>query len=265
MSVALTHTDSGGEGTPLIIIHGLFGSGDNWRTHQRHWQNDYRVITLDLRNHGHSPHISGMSYAAMADDVLALMDRLEITSAHLLGHSMGGKVAISLARECPERVESLTVADIAPVPYDLHGHDNVFAALRRVADQPPANRSDADALMAEHVAERAVRLFLATNLERSEEGGLCLRIGLDEIEADYANIIGLPAGQQAYEGPTLVVRGGRSPYVSDQHLPALKEILPRATIATLEGAGHWLHAEQPEAFQRSVDEFLASLERRGSE
>lgn len=260
MSVVLNHTDTGGEGAPLIVIHGLFGSGDNWRSHQRHWQDAYRVITPDLRNHGRSPHVSGMSYAEMADDVLALMDSLDIERAHLLGHSMGGKVVISLARLYPERVQSLIVADIAPVVYDLHGHDNVFAALRSVADTHPAGRSEADVLMAEHVTERAVRLFLATNLERSESGGLCLRIGLDEIEAGYPDIIGLPAGQQAYEGPTLVVRGGRSPYVSDENLPVLKEVLPQAGIATLEGAGHWLHAEQPEAFQRSVDEFLAGLD-----
>lgn len=259
MSVALNYTDTGGEGAPLIVIHGLFGSGDNWRSHQRHWQSDYRVITPDLRNHGHSPHVSGMSYAAMADDVLALMDSLGIDSAHLLGHSMGGKVTMSLARLFPERTRSLIVADIAPVVYDHHGHSNVFSALDNVAGAHPADRSEADALMAEHVEERAVRLFLATNLVRSEEGGLCLRIGLDEIQAGYEDITGLPAGSQAFEGPTLVVRGGRSPYVSDDSIPALHEVLPQASIVTLDGAGHWLHAEQPEAFQRSVDEFLAAL------
>lgn len=259
MSVVLNHTDSGGEGTPLIIIHGLFGSGDNWRSHRRHWQSNYRVITLDLRNHGQSPHTPGMSYTAMAGDVLALMDSLGIDSAHLLGHSMGGKVAMSLAREFPKRVQSLIVADIAPVVYDHHGHNNVFAALNSVAGAHPADRSEADALMAEHVSERAVRLFLATNLVRREEGGLCLRIGLEEIETGYEDIIGLPAGEKAFDGPALVVRGGRSPYVSEDSIPALYGVLPQAEIVTLDGAGHWLHAEQPDAFQRSVDEFLTAL------
>lgn len=259
MRVTLKHSDTGGEGAPLIIIHGLFGSGDNWRSHQRYWQSDYRVITLDLRNHGASPHASGMSYAEMADDVLALMDSLGIDSAHLLGHSMGGKVAISLARLYPERTRSLVVADIAPVVYDHHGHNNVFAALNSVAGAHPADRSEADALMAEHVSERAVRLFLATNLVRREEGGLCLRIGLEEIQAGYEDIIGLPAGERAFDGPALVVRGGRSPYVTDDSIPALHDVLPEARVVTLDGAGHWLHAEQPEAFQRSVDEFLTAL------
>lgn len=258
MSVALHHIDTGGEGEPLVIIHGLFGSGDNWRSHLRHWQERYRVITLDLRNHGRSPHAPGMSYAAMAEDVRALLDRLEIDRAHLLGHSMGGKVAISLARLAPARTRSLILADIAPVTYEWHGHDSVFAALRSVEVGQPADRPAADALMAEHVSERAVRLFLATNLVRSDQGGLCLRLGLDEIQAGYEDIIGLPAGEGTFEGPTLVVRGSRSPYVSDERLPALHAMLPRAEIVTLSGAGHWLHAEQPAAFQDSVNEFLSA-------
>ncbi|WP_027966817.1 alpha/beta fold hydrolase [Halomonas halocynthiae] len=257
MSVVLTHTDTGGDGSPLIIIHGLFGSRDNWRSHQRYWQSSHRVIAVDLRNHGASPHVAGMSYAAMAEDVLVVMNSLGIESAHLLGHSMGGKVAISLARLFPERVRSLIVADIAPVAYDHHGHEDVFAALNRVAKANPAGRSEADALMAEDVSERAVRLFLATNLVRSEEGGLCLRIGLKEIEAGYSDIIGLPAGEGAFDGPALVVRGGRSPYVSDENLSAVYDVLPQARLVTLDGAGHWLHAEQPDAFQRSIDDFLA--------
>lgn len=260
MSTVLHHTDTGGEGEPLLIIHGLFGSGDNWRSHLRHWQERYRVIALDLRNHGRSPHVPGMSYAAMAEDVRALLDSLDIEKAHLLGHSMGGKVAISLARLAPERTRSLIIADVAPVTYDWHGHDNVFAALRSVEVGLPADRPEADALMAEHVSERAVRLFLATNLVRSDQGGLCLRIGLDEIQAGYEDIIGLPAGEGTFDGPTLVVRGSRSPYVSDERLPALHEMLPRAEVVTLKGAGHWLHAEQPEAFQNSVNEFLSALD-----
>lgn len=258
MSTVLHHTDSGGEGEPLLVIHGLLGSADNWRSQVRQWEKRYRIIALDLRNHGHSFHAPDMSYDAMAADVLRLMDSLDITRAHLLGHSMGGKVALSVARLAPERTSSLIVADIAPVTYG-HGHDNVFAALRSVEDGRPADRREADALMAEYVSERAVRLFLATNLMRSDQGGLCLRIGLDEIEAGYEDIIGLPAGEGAFDGPVLVIRGSRSAYVSDEWLPAIYAVLPRAEVVTLD-AGHWLHAEQPDAFQRSVNEFLAALD-----
>lgn len=258
MSTVLHHTDSGGEGEPLLVIHGLLGSADNWRSQVRQWEKRYRIIALDLRNHGHSFHAPDMSYDAMAADVLRLMDSLDITRAHLLGHSMGGKVALSVARLATERTSSLIVADIAPVTYG-HGHDNVFAALRSVEDGRPADRREADALMAEYVSERAVRLFLATNLMRSDQGGLCLRIGLDEIEAGYEDIIGLPAGEGAFDGPVLVIRGSRSAYVSDEWLPAIYAVLPRAEVVTLD-AGHWLHAEQPDAFQRSVNEFLAALD-----
>ncbi|MBB3229855.1 alpha/beta fold hydrolase [Halomonas stenophila] len=254
MTIALNHLDTGGEGTPLVVIHGLLGSADNWRSHVKQWQAARRVIAVDLRNHGRSPHAAGMAYTQMADDLLALLDRLEVPRVHLLGHSMGGKVAISLARLAPERVASLIVADIAPRAYG-HGHDAIFAALRRVEAGAPANRGEADALLAEHVAERPVRLFLATNLERAEAGQLRLRIGLDEIEGDYEAIRAAPAGEGAFTGPTLVIRGSRSDYVTDAMLPALHEVLPGARVVTLE-AGHWLHAERPEAFQDAVNAFL---------
>lgn len=258
MPIELNHIDTGGDQTPLVVVHGLLGSADNWRSHLKQWQRRHRVIAVDLRNHGRSPHVAGMGYDAMAEDLLALLDRLGVARARLLGHSMGGKVAISLARLAPSRVVSLIVADIAPLAYG-HDHDSVFAALRRVEAGQPTNRREADALLAEHVEESAVRLFLATNLERDEEGVLRLRIGLDAIQDDYATIMGEPAGEGAFDGPTLVLRGARSRYVTDEMLPALREVLPRAEIETLE-AGHWLHAEQPAAFQAAVNAFLERVE-----
>ena len=256
MSVKLNYRDTGGEGIPLFVVHGLMGSADNWRSHVNTWQQQRRVVAVDLRNHGRSPHANGMSYAEMAQDLLGVMDRLDIERAHLLGHSMGGKVVISLARLAPQRVASLIVADIAPQAYG-HDHDAIFAGLRNVQRGQPQNRRQADDLFAEHVEDRATRLFLATNLVRSEKGGLQLRLGLDQIEAGYADIIQEPAGEGAFEGPVLVVRGGRSAYVPDSALPHLRTVLPQAQVVTLETAGHWLHAEQPEAFQAAVNEFLS--------
>ncbi|MBE0487775.1 MAG: alpha/beta fold hydrolase [Halomonas sp.] len=255
MSVELNYQDTGGDGVPLVVIHGLFGSADNWRSHVKAWEATRRVITVDLRNHGRSPHIEGMGYDAMAEDVIRLLDRLEVPRAHLLGHSMGGKVVITLARLAPGRVASVIVGDIAPLAYG-HDHDRVFAGLRRLEEGRPANRREADALLGEHVTERAVRLFLATNLERAEEGGLRLRLGLDEIQQDYETIMGPPAGEGVFAGPTLVLRGAHSHYVTDEMLPALREVLPEAEVVTLQ-AGHWLHAEQPEAFRDAVNRFLA--------
>mgnify|MGYP003150132832 FL=1 len=240
---------------PLVVIHGLLGSAGNWRSHLKVWQGSRRVIALDLRNHGRSPHAEGMRYATMADDVIALLDKLSIERAHVLGHSMGGKVAISLARLAPERVASLIVADIAPVAYE-HGHDDVFAALDNVREGQPKSRREADDLLGEHVESRPTRLFLATNLVRNDDNVMAIRVGLDQIKRGYSDIIGVPGGEQPFEGPALVLRGGESHYVADDMIPALREVLPRARVVTLKNAGHWLHADQPEAFQQAVTAFL---------
>lgn len=254
MALELHTLDTGGAGTPLVVIHGLLGSADNWRSHIKQWQDKRRVVAIDLRNHGRSPHAEGMSYREMADDVLGMLDRLEIERCHLLGHSMGGKVAITLARLHPRRVASLMVADIAPVRYG-HDHDTIFAALRAVEAAAPSNRREVDALMADHVPEKPIRLFLATNLVRDDEGVMRWRMGLDQIQAGYEDIRSEPAGDTPYQGPSLVLRGGQSPYVTDEMLPRIREVLPKAELVSLD-AGHWLHAERPEAFQAEVDAFL---------
>ncbi|NOG31128.1 alpha/beta fold hydrolase [Halomonas sp. TBZ9] len=263
-TVTLHHVDAKTEDAddslPLIVIHGLLGSADNWRSHVKAWQENRRVIAVDLRNHGRSPHVEGMTYQAMSDDVLAVMDNLGIDQAHILGHSMGGKVAMTMARLAPQRVASLVVADIAPVAYS-HGHDDVFAALNEVAVNRPANRRDADALLAKHVDARPIRLFLATNLERTTDNGqpvMGLRVGLEQIIKGYPDIVTVPAGDQPYYGPCLVLRGANSDYVSDAMLPALKQVLPNARVVTLKEAGHWLHADQPQAFQQAVESFVAA-------
>lgn len=254
MSVALYYTDTGGEGIPLVIVHGLLGSADNWRSHIKYFSQRHRVIALDLRNHGRSPHVEGMSYDDMAADVEAVLDACQVEQAHLLGHSMGGKVVMSVARRRPERVASLMVADIAPVAYGHH-HDSVFAALRRVEAGQPDDRRVADELMAEYVHDKPTRMFLATNLKRDEGGVLRLRVGMDEIERGYPDIMQVPAGEGAVHLPTVVIRGSRSDYVSEAHMPAVREVLPEARIVTLE-AGHWLHTERAEEFQGVVEEFL---------
>lgn len=242
---------------PLVVIHGLLGSADNWRSHLKVWQHNRRVIAVDLRNHGRSPHAEGMSYTVMSQDVQRALDKLSIERAHILGHSMGGKVAMTLACMEPERCASLMAADIAPVVYQ-HGHDDVFAALERVKRGKPTNRRDADALLAAHVVSRPTRLFLATNLVRNSDGEMAVRVGLDEIQRGYESIIGKPDGDSPFEGPTLVLRGADSHYVSDDMLPALREVLPKARVVTLKQAGHWLHADQPKAFQQAVEAFMTA-------
>ncbi|WP_417329678.1 alpha/beta fold hydrolase [Halomonas cupida] len=254
MSVALNFSDSGGEGTPLVIVHGLLGSADNWRSHIKHFASHWRVIAVDLRNHGGSPHVSGMSYDEMAEDVVAVLDSCGVDRAHLLGHSMGGKVVMTLARQYPDRVASLMVADIAPVTYEHH-HDTVVSARRAVEQGQPGDRRDADALMAEFVADKPTRMFLATNLKRDEGGVLRLRVNMDAIEQGYPDIMAAPTGQGAIDVPCLVVRGSRSDYVSDERLEAVHDVLPHAELVTLD-AGHWLHTEKAEEFRGAIEAFL---------
>ncbi|WP_447553059.1 alpha/beta fold hydrolase [Vreelandella sp. EE22] len=243
--------------TPLVVLHGLLGSADNWRSHVKVWQRTRRVIVVDLRNHGRSPHAEGMDYTTLSGDVVELLKKQNVERAHILGHSMGGKVAISLARLAPELTATLIVGDIAPVSYQ-HGHDDVFSALDAVRSARPTSRRDADAVMAEHVSARPTRLFLATNLVRNEDGVMTLRVGLDEIQKGYDDVIGQPAGTSPFEGPTLVLRGVNSHYVTDDMMPELKNVLPKARVVTLKEAGHWLHADQPEAFQEAVNAFISA-------
>ncbi|WP_456267248.1 alpha/beta fold hydrolase [Kushneria sp. AK178] len=259
MSIELHHADSGmpeqADAPPLVVLHGLFGSADNWRSHVKHWRRTRRVVAVDLRNHGRSPHAPGMGYDAMAADVLEVLDRLDIRQCDLLGHSMGGKVAMTLARHHPQRVKRLIVADIAPVVYE-HGHDDIFRAHRLVEDALPESRKEADDAMAGAIDSQTTRQFLATNLARDDQGILGWRVGLDFIEEGYGDIVAPPGGDTPFEGPTLVLRGEHSDYITDETLPIIAEVMPASRVETIKGAGHWLHAEQPEAFLQSIDDFL---------
>ncbi|REC96186.1 alpha/beta fold hydrolase [Kushneria indalinina] len=259
MSIELHYADSGvpeqADAPPLIVVHGLFGSADNWRSHTKYWRQTRRVVAVDLRNHGRSPHAPGMGYEDMAADVLGVMDQLDIDQCDLLGHSMGGKVAMTLARHHPNRVARLIVADIAPVAYE-HGHDDIFRAHRLVEDALPESRKEADDAMAEAIDSQTTRQFLATNLARDDQGILGWRVGLDFIEEGYGDIVAPPGGEAPFEGPTLVLRGENSNYIENDMLPLINEVMPAARVETIKGAGHWLHAEQPEAFLRSIDDFL---------
>ena len=259
MSIELYYTDSGvpeQAGTsPLVVLHGLFGSADNWRSHIKHWRKTRRVIAVDLRNHGRSAHVSGMHYEDMAADVLNVLDRLDIGQCDLLGHSMGGKVAMTLARRHPDRIARLIVADIAPIAYE-HGHDDIFRAHRLIEDALPESRKEADEALAEAIDSKTTRQFLATNLVRDDQGILGWRVGLDFIEEGYGDIVAPPGGETPYMGPTLVLRGEHSSYITDEALPLIADVMPVSQVETIKGAGHWLHAEQPEAFMQAIQAFL---------
>lgn len=240
-----------GTGTPVILLHGLFGAAANWGAIQKALAPSYRVTAMDLRNHGASPHAPAMGYAALAADVAETMDG----PAAVVGHSMGGKVAMMLALTRPELVTRLVVADIAPVRYPP-GLRGTVAALQSLALVPGLTRKAADAALALEVPEPGMRAFLLQNLLFARDPP-AWRIGLDEIAAAMPDIEDFKSPENAvYRGPTLVIAGGKSDYVRAEHHARFAALFPDSRFATIPEAGHWVHAEAPQAFVRVVREFL---------
>ncbi|MGM0516958.1 MAG: alpha/beta fold hydrolase [Pseudomonadota bacterium] len=249
------HFEERGGGLPVIIMHGLFGSLSNWRGIARSLGENYRVINVDLRNHGRSPHAPGLSYEAMANDILALMDRLGIERAHLIGHSLGGKLGMFLADRFPERVARLVVVDIAPKWYPPW-HKDVFAALDAVDLEHLESREQARQQMALHVFEPEVRAFLAANLEQTEEGWRW-RFNLPELKAAYEQTSDMPPLHGFYLGPALFVRGAQSAYIEAEDGDRIARDFPESCIVTLERARHWPHIEDTRGFLDAVTRFFA--------
>lgn len=253
-AVPLFHRDSGSGGTPVLLLHGLFGAGDNLGALARQLAATRRALQVDLRGHGRSPHAPRIDLAAMAADVLALLDRLGSGRCDIVGHSLGGKVAMQVAMNAAARVRRLVVADIAPVGYG-RGHDQVFAALAAVDLAALQSRRDAEAMLAAHLDEPALRQFLLKSLYR-DDSGFHWRFDLAALRANYDALRAAPTGAP-FAGPTLFIRGGASDYVAAAHQPELRRLFPAHRLETIPGAGHWLHGEQPELFNRLVEEFLA--------
>jgi pimeloyl-ACP methyl ester carboxylesterase len=245
-----------GRGSPLLILHGLFGSGRNWTSVAQKLE-QHRVFTLDLRNHGASPWADAMDYEAMADDVRAFLRARGLDRAAVIGHSMGGKTAMITALRHGEMVARLIVVDVAPVAY----RPTLLAyirAMQAVDLQRVTRRSDVDAQLAEAVPDADDRAFLLQNLVL-EAGGARWRLNLQALEHALPDISGFPELPRgiSYPGPALFVAGGRSDYVRTEHESAIRRWFPYAEIARVPDAGHWVHAERPEAFLRIVTPFLA--------
>jgi pimeloyl-ACP methyl ester carboxylesterase len=245
-----------GEGSPIVLLHGLFGAASNWGRVQRRLAANHLVLALDARNHGASPHDRVFTYPAMAQDVLDTLDAEGITDTALLGHSMGGKIAMHLALKAPERVTRLVVADIAPVAYPPHFQD-LAAAMIALPLRPGLTRAEASAALEPAAPDPGVRSFVLQNLRFGATPTSLpkWRNGLGEIAAGLPDIA-LWTGQGIYSGPVLVLRGERSDYIQPEHRPLFRAHFPQARFATLRGAGHWLHADAPEAFLQTVDAFL---------
>lgn len=247
-----------GSGPALIILHGLFGSLDNWQTLARRYAEHFSVFAVDQRNHGKSPHSDDpFNYAQLAEDLHEFMEQQGIFQAHLLGHSMGGKTVMQFAAEYEHMIDRLVVADMGIGDNDRH-HDLILDTLGSFPFDQIDARKDAEDWMEARISDFGVRMFLLKNLVRNPKGDTEFRwkFNFEVLLRDYENIL---AGVDAYaplEVPTLFIRGGKSGYVRDEDLPEIKALFPNLQLETIEGAGHWLHAEAPEEF---LDKTLAFL------
>ena len=244
-----------GEGQPLFILHGLFGSSDNWNSLARRFAEHRQVILVDQRNHGRSFHADEMNYELMAYDLAHLMDELGFEKADLLGHSMGGKTVMSLALNHPEYISKLIVVDIGPRDYESH-HEQVLAALNAVPIIDIKSRAEALEIMREHLQIEGVLQFLAKNLYWIKKGQLAWRMNLaaivDNMDSILANV-----GTESCDKETLFIRGGVSDYIPDGDLMAIHMQFTESRIETIEGVGHWLHAEAPDSFYTIVTDFIS--------
>ena len=250
----ILHVVERGDGAPLALLHGLFGRAGNFGVVQREFSRKFRVLAMDLRNHGQSAHAGGMSYAAMAGDVQETLRAREALPCALAGHSLGGKAAMVLASAQPDAVSRLVVADVAPVQYG-HGMRRYVEAMRAITLTSELTRAVADAALASAVPDAVVRGFLLQNLRFGEKPGW--RLGLDEIAAAMPDIEGWPEFTGRYDGPSLFIAGARSDYIRPEHRPAIRALFPAARFVTLKDAGHWVHADNPAGFVAVVEAFLA--------
>lgn len=244
------------KGAPLLVLHGLFGSLGNLGWQSRELSKEFAVTGLDLRNHGASPHSDIMTYPSMAQDVLEYMDDNGIESCHLLGHSMGGKVAMQVALMAPERVNRLVVADIAPVRYEKGEHDTIFEGLNAIDLSTLQSRREAESVLAEYESDEMVRQFLLTNLVKNADGAFSWRINLSALRNNYQELREKPTSNGSFRGPVLFIKGADSNYIQEKHRDEIMALFPNASMKVIMQTGHWLHAEKPQTFFRLVHDFL---------
>ncbi len=251
--LALTRYDGPQEATPSLIAHGLFGSARNWNAIAQRLSASRPVITVDMRNHGHSFWSDSHSYDDMAADLVRVIDHLGTGPLDVIGHSMGGKAAMTLALTAPDRVARLLVADIAPVPYS-HSQMQYIEAMRAVDLSAVTRRADAAAQLGAQGVAPELQSFFTQSLDVSARRW---RFNLSALTRDMPKILGFPDLTGVFDGPTLFLSGGLSDYVTREARPRIKALFPKAHFAKIPGAGHWLHAEKPRAFVDTAAAFLS--------
>lgn len=239
----------------LVLIHGLFGNLDNLAVIRRELQQEYKVLSVDLLDHGLSPRSEKFSFLSNAEYLHRVFQHLHIEHAHVLGHSLGGKVAMTFALTYPQKVDKLILADIAPVAYSQR-HQTVIDGLNSVDLSSLQGRSQADQMMSQHIVESGVRQFLLKSLV-NEEQQWRWRFNLPLLQRDYANVSAAIDSQgNKFEGEVLFIKGGKSDYLLPEHQSAIAALFPNSQAKVIAGAGHWLHAEKPVIFNRLVSTFL---------
>lgn len=250
------HSRIQGEGPPLVILHGFLGSLDNWRVMSKRFARDFEVYSLDLRNHGRSPHSQLMSYPVMAEDVHELVAEHGLTAPSVLGHSMGGKVGMELATQYPDAVEKLVIVDYAPKAYPP-AHRPILLAMRAIDLNTHNSYGEVGDALSAAIADPAVRQFIMTNLTRDADGKFHWRFGLDEIIENYDELTKPVVADKQFTKSACFIRAGRSDFVQDSDLTAIREVFPRAEFKTIANASHWVHIDAPDEFQTVVTNFLA--------
>lgn len=246
-----------GDSLPLVFLHGLFGSSANWRGIVKRFEHSHRILVPDLRNHGRSPHHPDVSYEAQAGDVVAFLDRLNLSQALFVGHSMGGKVAMRLGLYHGDRVAGLVCVDIAPANYDVGRFGPVFEAMEAVDPDTLESRQQADERLAAYLPAKALRSYLLQNLMK-EASGWGWRLNLEALQRGMPELSAYDVeGSQPFPGDALFIYGGQSPYVKPEHLPRIRRLFPFARIRQIAGAGHWVYADDPDAFVDALSAFLA--------
>lgn len=244
-----------GSGEPIVILHGLFGSSDNWLTQAKLFSEKFRVITVDLRNHGQSPHDEQFDYKSMVDDLQEFFDDHSLQTATLIGHSMGGKAAMNFALAHPDEVGKLIIVDIAPRLYDLE-HYVIADGLAAIPVAELTSRNEADTILNEYVSDSGTRQFLLKNLQRNPDGGFSWKMNLKVIREKLSNVGSDLIHEGTFSNPVLFVRGNRSSYILDTDIPRIREFFPKAEIETME-TGHWVQAEKPQEFAEVVSDWLS--------
>ncbi len=239
----------------MVILHGLFGSSDNWQTLGKRFSTDFHVIIPDLRNHGQSPHADEINYSLMAEDIKRLLEQLKLSSAILIGHSMGGKTAMQFALSFPQMTDRLIVVDIAPKSYPIH-HEKYAENMLSLNLSSIHRREEADQALCQSISNPVIRQFLLKNLARNDHGGFRWKINLEALRKNLPSLGAEIISDHPFPKPVLFIAGGKSDYMNTSDREMIRPIFPDFKWVEFENAGHWIHADEPELFYREVINFI---------